>query len=107
MRSSNDQQTMIGTIELHALVEVIDDIEAVACEERNDRIEALLKMLVREHQARQVGRVTICTKVAGSGLACYLALDFRELILNLPLASRERSREGWIELLQTCREPRN
>src|SRR5687767_12027803 len=78
-RSGHEKQ-MIGTVQVDIFVKIADQIESALCQERQDRIEALLKVLVREHKVMEVGHLFARTLVSSKDFAGRFALHFVDLV---------------------------
>jgi hypothetical protein len=62
--TSNDQHLVIRTIEMHVIVDRVQQTCPVTREKWEDGIEALLQVLVRVDQVHQVARLFRCAVVA-------------------------------------------
>src|SRR5581483_4576860 len=82
-KGSDYHYPVVGTVELQVVVEVIDEIEAVLGEERQDGVGALLQSALGEDQAIEGSGIMGRAGAAAHRFAPRLALDFAELVLDL------------------------
>src|SRR6185295_18333520 len=100
MKKSDDQQPVIRALQLYVVVEMIDQLETMRRQKRNDGVQPLLQMLHRIDQAVQRCRVARGFFIARQHFAGYLALDLRELVRNFLVTFFSGGVESRIEMLE-------
>src|SRR5206468_12118350 len=91
---------MVGAVQSDIVVDLRDQIKAVAGQERQDRVKPLLQMPVRINEAVQVRGIGGGALVPAHQFSSYFSLDLGKLIGDLLPASLGDGRQRGIERLQ-------
>ena len=91
---------MIRTTVLHVVVKRIEEIEAVLGQERQNRKQTFLQVMLREHQTAEMGGAVGDLRTAPQRLAGRFAAVFLNLVEDLRTALLHGRAQGRIEVVQ-------